>query len=143
MPVFRLVMKVLLALLFIGAGINHFRDPDFYVRMIENFLPWPLELVYISGVFEAQLGVLLLVPRYSRDAAWGLIALLIAVFPANIYMALEPDKFPRLPAWTLWLRLPLQGVLVAWAYWFTRPAGTAPQRVDGMASGAASARGLS
>ena len=66
------------------------------------------------------LGVLLLVPRTSRLAAWGLIALFVAVFPANVHMALNPHLFPEIPPTALWLRLPLQGVFVAWAYRFTR-----------------------
>ena len=67
------------------------------------------------------LGALLLVRRLTVFAAWGLIALLIAVFPANIHMALNAEQYPTFSPIVLWLRLPLQGVLIAWAYWFTRP----------------------
>ena len=84
------------------------------------YVPWHLELVYVSGVIEAALGVLLLVPRCTIFAAWGLIALLIAVFPANIHMALHAELFPEYDPVFYWLRLPVQGVLVAWAFWFTR-----------------------
>jgi gluconolactonase len=79
-----------------------------------------LELVYLSGVCEIVLGALLLVPRWQSAAAWGLIALLIAVFPANLHMAQNSDLYPVVSPLGLWLRLPIQGILIAWAYWFTR-----------------------
>jgi uncharacterized membrane protein len=89
--------------------------------MMPPFLPAHLFLVQVSGVFEIALGVFLLIPKYQRIAAWGLIALLIAVFPANIYMALNTDLFPEFSPLGIWLRLPFQAVIVGWAYWFTRP----------------------
>ena len=119
MRTLKLVMQWLFGLLFVAAGANHFRDPDFYVPMMPPYLPWHRELVYLSGACEIVLGGLLLVPRYSPYAAWGLIALLVAVFPANLHMALHPADFPKLSETGLWLRLPAQGVLIAWAYWFT------------------------
>jgi uncharacterized membrane protein len=119
MSTFKLVMRVLFGVLFIAAGLNHFRVPDFYVKIMPPYLPWHLELVYVSGVCEAVLGILLLIPRTSVLAAWGLIALLIAVFPANIHMAMHTELYDISPM-VLWLRLPLQGLLIAWAYWFTR-----------------------
>ena len=88
--------------------------------MIPPFLPFPLFLVYLSGVFEIVLGIALLVPRYRGIAAWGLIALLVGVFPANIHMAINPGLFPAYSPVTLWARLPLQAVFVLWAYWYTR-----------------------
>lgn len=84
------------------------------------YLPWHLELVYLSGGLEVALGILLLIPRYASLAAWGLIALLIAVFPANLHMALDTPLYPEFSPAAIWLRLPVQGVLLAWAYWFTR-----------------------
>ena len=83
------------------------------------YLPWPLELVYLSGLIELVLGLLLLVPRCSRWAAWGVIALLIAVFPANIYVFQNQDVLPAPPI-LHFLRLPLQGVFILWAFWHTR-----------------------
>jgi len=77
--------------------------------------------VYLSGFLQIALGLLLLVPTLTKIAAWGLIALLIAVFPANIHMALHSHSYPEVNSIFLWARLPLQGVLIAWAYWFTRP----------------------
>jgi uncharacterized membrane protein len=116
-------LRILLALFFIGAGINHFVRTGFYLRMMPAYLPWHLELVQVSGVAEAVLGVLLLMPRHAVIAAWGLILLLIAVFPANVQMALHPDTFPEFGRAALWLRLPLQGVLIAWSWWHTRSSG--------------------
>ena len=114
-------LRILFALFFVLGGVNHFRNPAFYVRMMPPYLPLHRELVYLSGIAEVVLGILLLIPRTSVMAAWGLIALLLAVFPANIQMALHPDTFPTLSPTVLWLRLPLQGALIAWAYWLTRP----------------------
>jgi len=112
-------LKYSLGLSFVLAGLYHFINPAFYLRMMPSYLPWHLFLVYLSGFFETALGILLLIPKYTRLAAWGMIALLIAVFPANVNMALNPQLFPDLPRFALWLRLPLQAVLIAWAYWFT------------------------
>ena len=117
---FKLAMKWLFGVLFVLAGLNHFRNPQFYVRIMPPYLPWHLELVYLSGAAEVALGVLLLVPRYSRLAAWGLIALLVAVFPANLHMAMNTADYPSISPALLWARLPVQGLLIAWAYWFTR-----------------------
>lgn len=114
------IMKWVLGVLFIAAGVNHFVMPGFYVRIVPPYLPWPDELVFVSGAFEILGGIGLLVPRLTVAAAWGLIALLVAVFPANLHMALHPDQYPNLPAIGLWLRLPFQAVFIAWAYWFTR-----------------------
>jgi len=116
-------MQWLLGLLFIVAGVLHFLLSDFYVSIMPPYLPWHRELVFLSGVCEVALGVLFLVPRFMTLAAWGLIALLIAVFPANVHMALHTSEYPAHSPLVLWLRLPLQGVLIAWAYWLTRRTG--------------------
>jgi len=105
---------------FVVAGLNHFRNPGFYVGIMPPYLPWPLALVYLSGVAEAVLGALLLFPTWTVLAAWGLIALLIAVFPANVHMAMHPDLYPSVPPTLLLIRLPVQGLLIAWASWYTR-----------------------
>ena len=115
----KLLLKYLFGFWFVLAGLYHFINPAFYLRMMPPYLPWHLFLIYLSGFFEVALGLLLLVPKYTRLAAWGLIALLVAVFPANIHMALNPQLFPHIPPVALWLRLPLQFVFIAWAYWFT------------------------
>ncbi len=113
------MFRYLLAVCFVVAGANHFRHPDFYISMMPPVLPWPAMWVYLSGVAEVGLGVALLVPSLQRIAAWGLIVLLIAVFPANVHMATHPGEFSSFSPILLWLRLPLQAVFIAWAYWFT------------------------
>ena len=120
MVTFKLVMMWLLGLLFVAAGVNHFRDPQFYVKIMPPYLPWHYELVLISGVFEVLGGIGLLIPQFRVAAAWGLIALLVAVFPANLHMALNPQDYPRFSPAVLWGRLPLQAVFIVWAYWFTK-----------------------
>ncbi len=115
------IFKYLLALFMIAAGIHHFVNTEFLLKMMPPFLPYPLGLVQISGVLEIILGLLLLYPKYTRIAAWGCILLFVAVFPANIYMAMIPERFPEIPQWGLYLRLPLQLLPILWAWWFTRP----------------------
>ena len=114
---------VLLSLLFLGAGVLHLALPAGFVAIVPRQLPFPLALVYISGVVEIVGGIGLLVPALRVRAAWLLVALLVAVFPANVNMAVNHIYLPGLPHNTalLWARLPLQGVLIAWAWWFTRP----------------------
>ena len=119
MPAYMLYLKYLLSLFFIVAGLNHFISTSSYMKIMPPYLPWPLFLVYLSGVFEVALGALLLVPKFTSLAAWGLIALLIAVFPANIHMAMHPELFPKLSPIALWIRLPFQALFIAWAYRFT------------------------
>ncbi len=110
-----------LGVFWVVAGVNHFLTPDFYVPMMPPYLPAHLELVYVSGVFEILGGILALVPRTRALAGWGLIALLMAIFPANVHMALSPELFPDMSAGVLYARLPFQAVFIAWAYWATRP----------------------
>jgi uncharacterized membrane protein len=120
MVIVKAIVRVLFAMFFVVAGVTHFANRDFFTAIVPPYLPWPVMLVYISGIAEIVLGILLIVPRASRPAAWGLIALLIAVFPANVHMYLNSDLYPNTSPTALLIRLPLQGVLVALAYWFTR-----------------------
>jgi uncharacterized membrane protein len=122
-----LIKRVLLwvmGIFYVTAGVNHFANADFYLPMMPPYLPAHLALVYLSGVAEIVLGIAVLIPRFRPLAAWGLIALLIAIFPANLHMALYDvpvgGRTQGLGIWN-WVRLPLQGVLIAWAYWYTRP----------------------
>ena len=112
--------KYLLAILMIGVGTMHFVRHEFFIKIMPPYLPFHLELVYLSGVLEAALGLLLVVPRTSRLAAWGIIALLIAVFPANIYLYQHQELLPASPM-VHFLRLPLQAVFILWAYWHPKP----------------------
>jgi len=121
-PPLKLAALCLLAVIMVAIGVLHLVRPKPFVRIVPKFLPAPLALVYISGFFEILGGIGLLVPEARTWAAWGLIALYIAVFPANIYMlthniSLNPKK--PIPRWALWVRLPFQLVFIAWAYWFT------------------------
>ena len=120
MSALKIGMKYLFATVFIFAGIRHFYDPGFYLRIMPPYLPWPSALHLIAGVFEVVLGVMLLIPRFQKLAAWGLIALLLAVYPANIHMAVNHHLYPDLPMIYHWIRLPLQFVIIAWAWWFTK-----------------------
>lgn len=115
--------RVAFAAIFVVAGIGHFAASRFFERVVPPSLPYPRAIVLVSGAVEVLLGLLLLVPKRSRLAAWGLIALLIAVFPANIYVYRHQELF-ALPPLVHLLRLPLQGVLIYWAYRYTtrRPA---------------------
>jgi uncharacterized membrane protein len=114
--------RVLLAVFFIGAGFLHFVFPEPYLRMVPPLLPRPEVLVWISGVAEIIGGIGLLLPQWQRSAAWGLLFLLIAVFPANIYIAVAHVHFSGLlgQTWAQWLRLPLQLPLICWAWRYTR-----------------------
>src|SRR5258706_12115009 len=106
-------LKVLLAVSMIAVGVMHFIRPDGFVRIVPPFLPAPLLLVYISGFFEIAGGVGLLVPRTQRAAAWGLVALYVAVFPANINMAInhiQMDEAAHLAPAAMWARLPFQAL---------------------------------
>lgn len=116
------VSRCLFGALFVAAGANHFANPSFYGGIMPSYLPWHVGLVYLSGLAEIGLGLMLCTPRFRIAAAWGLVALLVAVFPANLHMAFNPELYPRVPEIGLWLRLPLQAVLIAWALWYTRPA---------------------
>ncbi len=117
----REVLKWVFGILFALAGANHFAHTDFYVSIMPPYLPWHTALVYASGAAEIMLGVALLFRRLERLAAWGMIALIVAVTPANVQMAIHPELYPGYSQAALWVRLLLQGVLIAWAFWYTRP----------------------
>lgn len=108
----------IMAIIYILAGFNHFVFPDIYKRIIPPGLRF-LDLInWTSGASEIALGVLLLTP-FQQYAAWGIIALLVLVFPANIYHLMQKGAGLKVPVWVLWLRLPLQFVLIWWAYQYT------------------------
>lgn len=114
------VMCYLMALLYIAAGINHFVRPAMYRKIMPPWLPAHHTLVLLSGVAEIVLGVLLLFPATRVWAAWGIIALLLAVFPANIQMAVQYYRSGHPYLWLALLRLPLQFLLIWWAYVYTK-----------------------
>jgi len=112
-----------LAGIFVVSGLLHFFLPDPYLRIIPPFLPWPRILLRISGAAEIAGGLGLLLAKLRRFSAYGLMLLLVAVFPANVYMAVAHVSFPGMldESWVQWLRLPLQIPLVLWALYYTRP----------------------
>ncbi len=116
----RAIGRIALAALFIVSGTSHFVRSDFFTAIVPPWLPSALTLVWISGFFEIAGAIGLLIPATRRAAGIGLIALMVAVFPANVHMALHADAFPNFAPWLLWARLPLQAVLIAVAWWCSR-----------------------
>ncbi|PSB21297.1 hypothetical protein C7B65_05045 [Phormidesmis priestleyi ULC007] len=116
------ILRVVLSVSIIFVGITHFVVPIPFVRIVPPQLPNPLALVYISGFFEILGGIGLLIPAVSVAAAWGLITLFVAVFPANINMAVNQIAIEGVPDQPIlyWVRLPFQAVLIAWAWWYTK-----------------------
>ena len=117
----------LMGAFYVFAGVSHFTQPGFFRQIVPPFLPNPALVVVVSGIAEIVLGALVMVPATRRMAAWGIIALLIAVWPANFYQALYNPMLVDPPAWmpqptqtALWIRLPLQLVLMYWAWRYTR-----------------------
>lgn len=108
-----------MAMLYILAGLNHFRKPRMYRRIIPPYFPNPKLLNNVSGTAEVLLGCCLCIPAWSRLSAIGIIALLVAIFPANLFMYANQDAGLGLPKKLLLLRLPLQVVLILWAYQYT------------------------
>ncbi len=116
------ILRWLLTIIMVGAGVYHFVNAPTFIAMVPAALPAPAALVYISGVAEICGGLGLILPQTRKLAGWGLVLLYLAVFPANVNMALNdlPLGGDPVPSWALWARLPLQAVLIAWAYWMTR-----------------------
>ncbi|MEY4167277.1 MAG: hypothetical protein RIR52_1101 [Acidobacteriota bacterium] len=108
------------SIFYVAAGVNHFINPDFYRRIMPPYLPYPTELHLLAGAIEFVLGIALLIPRLRRAAAWGLVLLLLAVYPANLHVAINRHLFPEIPVIFHWIRLPLQFLFIAWAWWYTR-----------------------
>ena len=113
--------RLALGLLFTAAGATHFLLPGPFLAIVPDYLPDHGRLVQLSGLVELAGGLGVLFPSTRRPAAWGLAALLVAVFPANLWMAQHPERFSSIPPWALWARLPLQVPLIAWAWLYTRP----------------------
>jgi uncharacterized membrane protein len=116
----RAILRVVLAVFMIAIGLDHFANPDFFVRIVPRVLPAPLLLVQVSGFFEVLGGAGLLVPRVRRAAGIGLVLLYVAVFPANVNMCIHPELGGSIPLWALWVRLPFQIVFIALALWVSR-----------------------
>lgn len=108
-----------MAVIYFIAGCNHFRNPKLYIKIIPEYFPNRKLLNILSGLIEIILAILLCIPQFTNYAAWGIILLLIAVFPANLYMYQNKKASLGLPKWVLLLRLPLQLLLIFWAYQYT------------------------
>ena len=121
--IFKIFTFYLMSFGYIWVGTKHFIEPDFFLKIMPPYLPYHLELVYLSGAFEIILGIGLLIKKYRKLVSWGLIILLIAVYPANIYLAFntEPQQAINIsPFLASWVRLPLQFVFIGLAYWHTK-----------------------
>ncbi len=116
----RLLSIIIMSIFYVSVGVNHFTIPEWFLQIVPPRLPYKLELVYISGFLEIILGVMLLIPATRFYAAWGLILLLIAVYPANIYLAQTNGAAMNTTPLVAWGRLPFQFVFIALAYWHTK-----------------------
>ena len=113
---------IISSIFYVIVGIKHFIEPEYFLSIVPPYLPYHLELVYISGLFEILIGLLILFPKYRYYGAIGLILLLVAVFPANIYLAQSKEAQEAIGATqeiATW-RLPIQGVLIWIAYFIRR-----------------------
>jgi uncharacterized membrane protein len=116
------VLLYVMAAFYIFAGVMHFVRPEYYRPMMPPYLPWHDFLIFLSGVAEVGLGAAVLVPSIRPLAAWGIILLLVAIFPANVHIALNNVPLfgnPEGAGILNWVRLPFQAVLILWAWWYT------------------------
>jgi len=129
------VLLLVMGVFYVVAGYNHFANADVYLPMMPPYIPFHRAMIAISGAAEMAGGVGILIPATRRAAAWGLVLLLVAIFPANLHIALhDVPLFGRSEGFGVWnwVRLPFQGVLIVWAWWYTR---------DDRRAGAADVRG--
>lgn len=110
------ISRLLLAAMFIATGINHFVQPAIYRPIMPAYLPWHGPLIAISGAAELVLGIVVLFRRWDRFSRWAMLGLLAAVFPANVEMVAHAERFPSIPAWALWARLPIQFLFGYWVW---------------------------
>ena len=120
LPMIKILSIYIMGVFYIIVGINHFQDPGWFVQIIPPILPYKYALVYMSGLFEVLLGVLLMIPKSQSTAAKGLIILLICVYPANIYLAQTNGAALGISPLIAWGRLPFQFVFIGLAYWHTK-----------------------
>ena len=113
----KVISVFVMGIFYVIVGVKHFQDPSWFVQIIPPILPYKYEMVYLSGFFEVLLGILLMIPRFQSIAAKGLIALLICVYPANIYLAQTNGVAMGISPLIAWGRLPFQFVFIGLAYW--------------------------
>ena len=116
----KVISVYVMGIFYIIVGIKHFQDPNWFVQIVPPILPYKYELVYISGFFEVLLGILLMIPKFQSIAAKGLMALLICVYPANIYLAQTNGGALGISPLIAWGRLPFQFVFIGLAYWHSK-----------------------
>ena len=117
----KLGTRYLLGVLFVILGINHFVDPDFYMKLMPGYLPLHYELVILSGITEVIAGAMLFYGPTVRLGAWGIVAMLVIFLLVHVHMIVHAELYPNVPLWVLWLRLVFQFLFIAWAWWYTRP----------------------
>ena len=120
MKLLKLITILIMAYFYISVGIKHFTEPEWFLQIYPPFLPFGLAAVYVSGFFEVLFGIMLLIPKTRYYAGWGLIGLLIAVFPANIYLAYTNGAAMDISAAVAWGRLPFQALFIGLAYWHSK-----------------------
>ena len=120
LPIIKSATVYIMGLFYIAAGVKHFQDPVWFIRIVPPILPFKMALVYISGFFEVFFGILLMIEKTRSIAGWGLILLLIAVYPANIYLALTNGAAMDTTPIIAWGRLPFQFVFIGLDYWHTK-----------------------
>ena len=111
---------IVMSWFYISAGLLHFTNTNWFLQIVPPYLPLKLELVYVSGFFEIIFGLMLLLPSWRYYAGWGLVLLLIAVYPANIYLAQTNGAAMNTSALVAWGRLPFQFLFIGIAYWHTK-----------------------
>ncbi len=116
----KLITIYIMSYFYIQIGIKHFTDPNWFMQIMPPYLSYHLELVYLSGFFEIILGILLIFKKTRYIAGWGLILLLIAVFPANIYLAQTNGAAMGISPEIAWGRLPIQAIFIGLAYWHSK-----------------------
>ena len=109
-----------MSLFYIYAGVKHFSESDYFLKIMPPYISYHLELVYISGAFEILLGIMLIFNKTRYMACWGLILLLIAIFPANIYLAQTNGNLLDISPIVAWGRLPFQAIFIGIAYWHSK-----------------------
>mgnify|MGYP001163586476 CR=1 FL=1 len=117
---FKLITIYLMSVFYIYTGVKHFTNADWFIKIMPPYLPYHKELVYLSGAFEIILGIMLVFQNTRFLAGWGLIILLIAVFPANIYLAQTNGAAMNISSAFAWGRLPFQALFIALAYWHSK-----------------------
>ena len=117
---FKLITIYLMSIFYVQIGIKHFTKVDWFMQIMPPYLPWHKELVYLSGFFELLFGFLLINPQTRFLAGWGLIFVMITVFPANLYLAVSDGEVMGISKELAWGRLPFQYVFIGLAYWHSQ-----------------------